>query len=142
MNESPEFKYAPFTNPNAAVANAAVAKLPTPAAYRQSVPTFSSTEPETKTRRFERKRLVRWFAVAVALHAALFLGIWLTPPLRLKWSPDPEQWVSVTSLPIKAPEAPPPLDAAKATKPSPTKAKGRKAASAAEPSAAQAPRTE
>jgi hypothetical protein len=140
MNESPEFKYAPFTNPNTNP-NDAVAKLPTPAAYRQSVPTFSSTEPETKTRRFERKRLIRWFAVAVALHAALFLGIWLTPPLRLKWSPDPEQWVSVTSLPMKVPEAPA-LDVAKATKPSPTKAKGHKATSAVEPSAAQPPRTE
>jgi hypothetical protein len=129
MNESHDFKYAPFNNPGAPVA-----KLPTPAAYRQSVPAFHGTEPGIKTRRFERKRLIRWFAVAVALHAALFLGIWLTPPLRLKWSPDPEQWVSVISLPVKAPAAPP-VDAVTMAKPSPPKTKAHKADPAAQPNA-------
>jgi hypothetical protein len=134
MNESHDFKYAPFTSPNAVVA-----KLPTPSAYRQSVPAFQSTEPPLKIRRFERKRLLRWFAVAVALHAALFLGIWLTPPLRLKWSPAPEQWVSIMPLPAKAPAAPiPPAvkETAKETQPSLTKAKRPKAKSAVERSAA------
>jgi hypothetical protein len=131
MNQGPDFKYAPFANPGASVP-----ELPTLSAYRQSIPVLPSTEPALRTRRFERKRLLRWFAVAVALHAALFLGIWLTPPLQLKWSPDPEQWVAVTSLPTKVSEAPPP-DAVTVTKPPPTKAKGHKAKPAIEPSPAQ-----
>jgi hypothetical protein len=128
MKESPEFKYAPFRSPEASVA-----KLPTPAAYRQWVPIFSGTEPVAVTRRFERKRLIRWFALAVALHAALFLGIWMTPSLRLPWSPSPEQWVSVTSLPMKVPDAPV-LDATQVPKPSPITA-GRKFKPAIEPGA-------
>jgi hypothetical protein len=133
MNQSHDFKYAPFADPNGSAT-----ELPTPSAYRQRVPTFPSTEPALKTRRFERKRLLRWFAVAVALHAALFLGIWLTPPLRLKWSPDPEQWVSVTSLPMKVVQPPTP-DAVNVTKPAPAQPKGHGANPAVASSPAQSP---
>ncbi|MDB6083036.1 MAG: hypothetical protein JWN43_917 [Gammaproteobacteria bacterium] len=80
--------------------------LPTPAAYRRSVPSFSPTEPGAKTRRLERKRLILLFGIAIALHAALLLGLWLTPPLRLKWSPSADSWVQVISLPKSQPAPP------------------------------------
>ncbi len=79
--------------------------LPTPAGYRRAMPLIGAPDPGVATPLSERKRRVVWFAVAVALHAALLLGIWLMPPLRLKWSPSPEDWVQVVSLPKKAPEA-------------------------------------
>jgi hypothetical protein len=79
-----------------------VPSLPTPAGYRRAMPLIGAPDPGLPTPRSERKRRVIWFAVAVALHAALLLGIWLMPPLRLKWSPSPEDWVQVVSLPKPA----------------------------------------
>ncbi len=78
--------------------------LPTPAGYRRSMPLIGAPDPAAPAPRGERKRRVVWFGVAVGLHAALLLGIWLMPPLRLKWSPSPEDWVQVVSLP-KPPDA-------------------------------------
>ena len=54
-------------------------------------------------RRFRRKKLLIWFGVAVALHTALLLVFFLTPPMRLKWNPPPEDWVPVVSLPKPVP---------------------------------------
>ena len=79
-----------------------VPSLPTPAGYRRAMPLIGAPDPGLPMPRSERKRRVIWFAVAVALHAALLLGIWLMPPLRLKWSPSPEDWVQVVSLPKPA----------------------------------------
>lgn len=111
--------------------DAAALNLPTPAGYRRSVPAFPSTDPGIDTRRVERKRLVLWFGVAVALHAALLLGLWLTPPLRLKWGPSPDAWVQVVSLPKKPPDAP--LPHATNPPPIPAKAKGHKVPTAVDP---------
>jgi hypothetical protein len=111
---------------------ASAINLPTPSGYRQRVPLFPTSDASIQNRRVERKRLIFWFGLAVALHAALLLGLWLTPPLRLKWGPSSDAWVQVTSLPKKEPEAPI-LDAPKASKPDSTKAKSRKAQPAAEP---------
>jgi len=47
-----------------------------------------------------------WFGIAVALHAALLLGLWLMPPLRLKWSPSADSWVQVFSLPKEQRDVP------------------------------------
>ncbi len=85
---------------------ASTVKLPTPEGYRQRIPLFPTSDGNTQNRRIERKRLILWLGAAVALHAALLLGFWLTPPLRLKWGPASDAWVQVTSLPKKAPEAP------------------------------------
>ena len=78
---------------------------PPPSAYVERMPIFPTSDSGAGNRRFERKRLWRWFGVAVALHAALLIGIWLTPSLRIKWEPSPEAWVPVTSLPVTAPAA-------------------------------------
>ncbi|HEY3656944.1 MAG TPA: hypothetical protein VGL34_18380 [Steroidobacteraceae bacterium] len=112
---------------------AASIDLPTPAGYRQRVPLFPTSDASHKNRRVERKRLVFWFGLAVALHAALLLGLWLTPPLRLKWGPSSDAWVQVMSLPKKEPEVPI-LDVPEASKAAPTKAKSRKAQTAVQPS--------
>jgi hypothetical protein len=80
--------------------------LPAPSQYRLSSPAILASEALRKTKPAGRRRLFLLFGVAVALHAALFLGIWLTPPLRLKWSPSPDAWVQVVSVPLKAPDAP------------------------------------
>jgi hypothetical protein len=79
--------------------------IPPPSGFVQRVPTFPTTDAGIKNRRFERKRLILWFGIAAALHAALFLGIWLMPPLRIKWEPSPDAWVLVTSLPKEPPAA-------------------------------------
>ena len=78
---------------------------PPPSSYGHRIPAFPTSELGVKNRRGERKRLWFWFGVAVALHAALLIGIWLSPPLRIKWEPPPEAWVQVTSL---AKSVPPP----------------------------------
>ncbi len=77
-----------------------------------------------------------WFGVAVALHAALLLGIWLAPPLRLKWDPSPDAWVQVISLPNTVPPAPL-VDPVKAEKPISSKVKERKTQPAGESSQAR-----
>jgi hypothetical protein len=75
---------------------------------------FPTTDCSAKSRRFERKRLVLWFGIAVAFHAALLLGLWLMPALRIKWEPSPDAWVQVTAVPKAqpAPSAPAPKQGA------------------------------
>jgi hypothetical protein len=105
---------------------APASELPAPAQYRQSSPAIITADLGITTQPVGRKRLVLWFGLAAALHAALFLVIWLTPPLRLKWSPSPDAWVQVVSLPRKASEAPV-VEPVKVEKPIPSKAKVHKA---------------
>lgn len=76
--------------------------LPTPEGYRQRIPNFATSDGNSHNRRMERKRLLLWFGVAVALHAALLLALWLTPPLRLKWGPPSDAWIQVSSVPAKS----------------------------------------
>ncbi|HLZ96790.1 MAG TPA: hypothetical protein VKP66_02525 [Steroidobacteraceae bacterium] len=103
--------------------------LPPPSGYVQRVPLFPTTDGTARNRRFERKRLLLWFGVAVAFHAVLLLGFWLMPALRIKWEPSPDAWVRVTSL-SSAPPAPPvllqTLDGVAASK-QPAKEKAQKA---------------
>lgn len=80
-------------------------RIPPPSGFAQRVPLFPTTDAIVKNRRFERRRLILWFGIAVALHAALLLGIWLMPSLRIKWEPSPDAWVEVTSLPKEPPQA-------------------------------------
>jgi hypothetical protein len=75
------------------------------------VPLFPTTDGSIKSRRFERKRLVLWFGLAVAFHAALLLGLWLMPALRIKWEPSPDAWVHVVSVPKAQPVPPAPSSA-------------------------------
>jgi hypothetical protein len=91
--------------------------LPPPSGYVQRVPLFPTTDGSVKSRRFERKRLLLWFGIAVAFHVALLLGFWLMPALRIKWEPSPDAWVQVTSVPEAQP-APPVPDAVTVSKPS------------------------
>jgi hypothetical protein len=91
--------------------------LPPPSGYVQRVPLFPTTDGSVKSRRFERKRLLLWFGIAVAFHVALLLGFWLMPALRIKWEPSPDAWVQVTSVPQARP-APPVPDAETVSKPS------------------------
>lgn len=88
-----------------------IAPLPSLAEYRQIKPTLAtkdtSTEMTPVLRRFRRKTLFIGFGVAVALHAALLAAFFLTPPMRLKWNPPPEDWVPVVSLPKPKPAPPP-----------------------------------
>src|SRR6266700_5742997 len=79
--------------------------LPPPSGYVQRVPLFPTTDGSAGNRRFERKRLLLWFGIAVAFHAVLLLGLWLMPALRIKWEPSPDAWVHVLSVP-KAEPAP------------------------------------
>ena len=88
--------------------------LPPPSGYVQRVPLFPTTDGSARSRRFERKRLLLWFGIAVAFHAALLLGFWLMPALRIKWEPSPDAWVQVTSVP-KAPPVPPAPEGATAS---------------------------
>jgi hypothetical protein len=90
--------------------------LPPPSGYVQRVPVFPTTDGSVTSRRFERKRLLLWFGIAVALHAALLLGLWLMPALRIKWEPSPDAWVQVTSVPKLQP-APAVPDAVPVSKP-------------------------
>jgi hypothetical protein len=113
--------------------SAPVSELPTPAQFRQSSPAIITADSRIGTKPVDRRRLFLWFGVAVALHAALLLGIWLTPPLRLKWSPSPDAWVQVISLPQKAPQAP--LgEPVKVEKPLPSKANSHRTQPAVEQS--------
>jgi hypothetical protein len=112
--------------------------LPPLAQYRQMTPAIIAVEPVVRTPRLERKRLLMWFGVAVALHAALFLAIWLTPPLRLKWSPSPDAWVPVVSLPPKPPPPPAAAPAAGPAKPA-TSAAARPGAHKSLPAAGSLP---
>ena len=73
-------------------------RLPPPSGYVQRVPLFPTTDGSVKSRRFERKRLLLWFGIAVAFHAALLLGLWLMPALRIKWEPSADAWVPVISV--------------------------------------------
>jgi hypothetical protein len=90
--------------------------LPPPSGYVQRVPLFPTTDGSVKSRRFERKRLVLWFGIAVAFHAVLLLGFWLMPALRIKWEPSPDAWVRVTSVSSARPALPVP-DAVTVSKP-------------------------
>jgi hypothetical protein len=91
--------------------------LPPPSGYVQRVPLFPTTDGSVNNRRFERKRLLLWFGIAAAFHAALLLGFWLMPALRIKWEPSPDAWVHVTSLSSArpAPLAPDPVTVSKPT---------------------------
>jgi hypothetical protein len=109
-------------------------RIPPPSAFAQRVPSFPTTDAIVKNRRVERKRLVLWFGIAVALHAALLLGIWLMPSLRIKWEPSPDAWVEVTSLPPAAPA----VQAAAAPAPVPRPATATATATAPKPAAAKA----
>ncbi len=82
---------------------------PPPSSYLRRIPEFPTTDSGPEAMRLRRKRLYVWLAVAVALHLALFVGIWLTPTLRIKWEPSPDAWVQITSLPKES--APPPAPA-------------------------------
>ena len=57
--------------------------LPPPSGYVQRVPLFPTTDGSATSRRFERKRLLLWFGIAVAFHAALLLGLWLRAGARV-----------------------------------------------------------
>ena len=95
-----------------------IAPLPSLSDYRQIKPTLATKDTSMEitpvVRRFQRKKLVLWFGVAAALHAALLLAFFLTPPMRIKWTPPPEDWVPVVSLPkpepapVPVPEKPTP----------------------------------
>jgi len=93
-----------------------IAPLPSLSEYRQIKPTLATKDTSMEitpvVRRFQRKKLFIWFGVAVALHAALLLAFFLTPPMRIKWTPPPEDWVPVVSLPkpepVPVPEKPAP----------------------------------
>ena len=84
-----------------------IAPLPSLSEYRQIKPTLATRDTSMEitpvVRRFRRKRLLIWFGVAAALHAALLLAFFLTPKMRLKWTPPPEDWVPVVSLPKPEP---------------------------------------
>ena len=112
---------------------APVSELPAPAQYRQLSPAIITADSRITPKPVDRRRLFLWFGVAVALHAALLLGIWLTPPLRLKWGPSTDAWVQVISLPNKVPQAPL-VDTVKVEKPIPSKAKDHKTQPAGESS--------
>jgi hypothetical protein len=101
---------------------ALVAPLPALSVYRRSAPPFPTTDSAVGNQRAERRRLILWFGVAVAVHAVLLLALWLTPPLRLKWGPSSDSWVHVISLPSKQPDAPRP-EAGAASKTVPAKVK-------------------
>ena len=79
---------------------------PAPSEFRLSSPAIIASRPGVTVKGSSRKRLFFWLGVAVALHAALFLVIWLMPPLRIPWSPPPEAWVPVVSVAAEAPVSP------------------------------------
>jgi hypothetical protein len=80
--------------------------LPPPSGYRQTVPAMNVPEPDPAVGRLGGGRLALWACVAVGLHAALFLAIYLTPPLRLKVGYGPDRWVQIMAI-TPAPSAPP-----------------------------------
>jgi hypothetical protein len=116
-----------------------IPELPNPAQYRQTTPAVIAQEMRATAPRIERKRLLVWFSVAVGLHAALLIAIWLTPPLRLKWSPSPDAWVPVVSLPVPppAPVAPTPVVPTPSAAATPVGAQSKPPKSAHSKSAAQ-----
>jgi hypothetical protein len=90
--------------------------LSTPSSYRLANPAVLPVAPVSEqTRASRRKRIVIGFSIAAALHAALVLGWWLSPPLRLKASYAPERWVQV--LPVEKPAPPAALAPAEAAAP-------------------------
>jgi hypothetical protein len=117
-----------------------VREPPPPSQFRRSSPAIIAAHPEVAPQRRSRKRLFLWFGVAVALHAALLLCIWLMPPLRIPWTPSPDAWVQVVSVPQKAPDvapAPPAMsEGIPSVQPLPEKPKARRVAPspASEPS--------
>ena len=103
MDQAPKFLPLRSPNPPAPI------KLPSPSDYVQRVPEFPTTDGSPRNRRLERRRLLRWVGVAVALHATLLLGIYLMPALRIKWEPSRDAWIPVWSmrtepLPIPQPD--------------------------------------
>jgi hypothetical protein len=129
-----------------------IAPLPSLSDYRQIKPTLAmkdtSMEITPVVRRFRRKKLLIWFGVAVALHTALLLVFFLTPSMRLKWNPPPQDWVPVVSLPkpepapTPAPVAEKPLPQVQAQAPGITSSKPAKHAAAKPKSALQPSRTQ
>jgi hypothetical protein len=122
---------------------------PAPSEFRLSSPAIIASRPGVTIKGLSRKRLFFWLGVAVALHAALFLAIWLMPPLRIPWSPPPEAWVPVVSVPAEAPAAPsapssavpaPQLAQPAAAPPLPEKPRAHRSPAGA-PSGAPLPRT-
>ena len=111
--------------------------MPPPSGYVQRVPLFPTTDGSVKSRRFERKRLLLWFCIAVAFHAALLLGLWLMPALRIKWEPAPDAWVHVTSVPKV--ESAPPAPAAVATPKLPVSEKTHRSSAAVQKRPQQGP---
>ena len=122
-----------------------IAPLPSLSEYRQIKPTLATKDTSMEitpvVRRFQRKKLIIWFGVAVALHAALLLAFFLTPPMRLKWSPPPEDWVPVVSLPKPEPVPLPEKPAPQAQAVAPSKPAKHSAAKPTSPSRAP-PRSE
>jgi hypothetical protein len=114
MDPRPPLKFPPLRPPPGAASE--VRGLPTPAGYRRGMPLIGAPDTTLPAPRSERKRRLAWFGVAVGLHAALGLGFWLLPPLRLKWNPPAEDWVPVVSLPTPA-AAPMPAAAPVSTAP-------------------------
>ena len=106
--------------------------LPPPSGYVQRVPLFPTTDGSARSRRFERKRLLLWFGIAVAFHAALLLGLWLMPALRIKWEPSRDAWVPVTSISSARPPPPVP-DAVTLSRPVGAREKARKARPSMQP---------
>lgn len=92
--------------------------LPAPARYRQAVPIFGTAELSRDARRGERRRLVLWFGVALGLHVALLLALFLTPPLRLKASYGADRWVHIMPIPAVSN---PPVTASPQQRQAPTK---------------------
>ena len=84
--------------------------VPTPAEYRRIVPRFAMGDPVEHVQGPRRKRLWMWLGVAVALHVVLLMALLLTPPMRIKWSPSPDAWVPVTSIPKPEAAQTPPSD--------------------------------
>ncbi len=127
-----------------------IAPLPSLSDYRQIKPTLAmkdtSLEITPVVRRFRRKKLLIWFAVAVALHTVLLLVFFLTPPMRIKWNPPAEDWVPVVSLPKPAPAPPPavekPARPVQAQTPATTGSKPAKHAAAKPKSAPQPSQTQ
>lgn len=97
-------KYPPLRSPTPPP----IIHLPPPSGYLKRVPAYSTSEEAPRSRSHRRRRLVLWFAVAVALHGALLLGIWLMPALRIPWEPSPQAWVQVVSVPAAPPKTPRP----------------------------------
>ena len=114
-----------------------IRSLPPLSEYRHTAPALAlpKSEESEGVRRLRRKRLFKWFGVAVALHAVLLLVLLLTPPMRLKWGPPPEDWVQVTSLPKPEPVAPP------APQPAPVVAPAKSSKSSAAKAAAAKPKS-